>query len=41
MFDLDWIRRGKHPRAVTLTDTGRHGLHTTFGVSENWESAIP
>ncbi|MGB7797815.1 MAG: helix-turn-helix transcriptional regulator [Pseudonocardiaceae bacterium] len=41
LFDLDWIRRSKRPRAVTLTDAGRHGLHSTFGVPENWESAIP
>lgn len=38
MFDLDWIRRTNQRRAVMLTDTGRHGLHDTFGIPENWDT---
>jgi DNA-binding transcriptional ArsR family regulator len=37
LFDLDWIQRSNDSRAVTLTDAGRHGLHATFGVPENWD----
>ena len=38
VFELGWVRRGHHRRAVTLTDTGRRGLHETFGVPENWDA---
>ncbi len=29
---LGWIHASPHNRAVTVTDTGRHGLHSTFGL---------
>jgi DNA-binding transcriptional ArsR family regulator len=32
MFALDWLRHGKHRRAVRLTDAGRDGLARTFGI---------
>ena len=31
-FDLDWLRRRSHGRAVTVTPAGRKGLATEFGV---------
>ncbi|MDN5915216.1 MAG: transcriptional regulator [Pseudonocardia sp.] len=37
LFDLDWLRRTHHRRAVVLTDAGRDGLHTTFGVPQHWD----
>ncbi len=36
-LDLEWISRGPKPRAVILTDAGRDGLATTFGVSSDWD----
>ncbi|WP_043268547.1 hypothetical protein [Streptomyces sp. CT34] len=32
MFALDWLRHGTYRRVVRLTDAGRDGLVTTFGV---------
>ncbi|MGW7491508.1 ArsR/SmtB family transcription factor [Streptomyces sp. NPDC054786] len=32
LFALEWIRHGKYRRVVHLTDAGRDGLATTFGV---------
>ncbi|UZJ32896.1 hypothetical protein [Streptomyces endophytica] len=32
MFVLDWLRRGTYRRVVRLTDAGREGLTTAFGV---------
>ncbi|BDH12913.1 hypothetical protein [Streptomyces hygroscopicus] len=32
LFDLEWLRHGKYRRVVHLTDAGREGLATTFGV---------
>ncbi|MFF8784911.1 ArsR/SmtB family transcription factor [Streptomyces sp. NPDC015125] len=32
LFALEWLRRGKYRRVVHLTDAGRDGLATTFGV---------
>ncbi len=37
LFDLDWIRHTPQPRALTLTDAGRAGLHDTFGVPQDWD----
>ena len=37
MFDLGWLRRTDQRRVVHLTDAGRHGLHDTFGVPEDWD----
>lgn len=37
MFELGWLRRTNHRRAVTLTDAGHHGLHDTFGVPDDWD----
>ncbi|OUS89634.1 helix-turn-helix transcriptional regulator [Rhodococcus sp. NCIMB 12038] len=37
MFDLGWLRRTDQRRVVRLTEAGRHGLHDTFGVPENWD----
>ncbi|MGK5629758.1 ArsR/SmtB family transcription factor [Streptomyces sp. URMC 123] len=31
-FDLNWLRYGSAPRVVHLTDAGRRGLSTAFGV---------
>jgi DNA-binding transcriptional ArsR family regulator len=33
LFDLDWIRRAPTHRAVRVTDAGRAGLVTTFGIT--------
>src|SRR3984957_13491648 len=33
MFELRWIRRAEHTRAVHVTDDGRRGLEQTFGVA--------
>ena len=35
--DLGWLRRTDQRRVVRLTEAGRHGLHDTFGVPENWD----
>jgi len=32
LLELDWIRRRDSSRAVRITDTGREGLRTTFGI---------
>jgi DNA-binding transcriptional ArsR family regulator len=32
LLELDWIRRTDATRAVRVTDTGRAGLRTTFGL---------
>ncbi|WP_328381692.1 helix-turn-helix domain-containing protein [Streptomyces sp. NBC_00400] len=32
LFALEWLRHGKYRRVVHLTDAGRDGLATTFGV---------
>src|SRR4051794_2982551 len=32
MFELDWIRRTRTPRAVRVTDAGRQGMLATLGV---------
>src|SRR5437764_1702288 len=32
MFELDWIRRTRTPRAVRVTDAGRNGLKNTFSL---------
>ncbi|MFH8749695.1 ArsR/SmtB family transcription factor [Streptomyces rimosus] len=32
MFALNWLRRGKYRRVLHLTDIGREGLESTFGV---------
>lgn len=32
LLELDWLRRTPTPRAVRLTDPGRTGLATTFGL---------
>ena len=32
LFELDWVRRAPANRAVRLTDAGRTGLASTFGV---------
>ncbi|MFJ3086731.1 ArsR/SmtB family transcription factor [Streptomyces sp. NPDC086838] len=32
LFTLDWVRWGRSPRVVELTDTGVHGLERTLGV---------
>ena len=37
MFDLGWLRRTDQRRVVHLTEAGRHGLHDTFGVPEDWD----
>ncbi|MFC0454618.1 ArsR/SmtB family transcription factor [Rhodococcus jostii] len=37
MFDLEWLRRTDQRRVVHLTEPGRHGLHDTFGIPENWD----
>ncbi|MEV4013911.1 metalloregulator ArsR/SmtB family transcription factor [Nonomuraea angiospora] len=34
LFERDWYRRGKVPRAVVLTDEGREGLSTLFPSKE-------
>lgn len=39
LFDLEWIRRASQPRAVTLTEAGRTGLHDTFGLPFDWDAA--
>ncbi|WP_406222137.1 ArsR/SmtB family transcription factor [Streptomyces decoyicus] len=35
LFDLEWLRHGKYRRVVHLTDAGREGLATTFGVRDD------
>ncbi|MDT0454677.1 helix-turn-helix domain-containing protein [Streptomyces sp. DSM 41527] len=32
LFALEWLRHGRYRRVVHLTDAGRDGLATTFGV---------
>ncbi|MFG2546323.1 ArsR/SmtB family transcription factor [Streptomyces sp. NPDC048594] len=32
LFALDWVRWGRSPRVVNLTDRGTHGLKRTLGV---------
>ncbi|WP_242442321.1 ArsR/SmtB family transcription factor [Streptomyces sp. CB02460] len=32
LFALDWVRWGRSPRVVDLTDTGAHGLERTLGI---------
>ncbi|MFE9404051.1 ArsR/SmtB family transcription factor [Streptomyces sp. NPDC006530] len=32
LFALDWVRWGRSPRVVDLTETGAHGLERTLGV---------
>lgn len=32
MFELHWVKRAKHGRAVTVSDDGVQGLTETFGV---------
>jgi DNA-binding transcriptional ArsR family regulator len=39
LLELDWIRRGARPRAATLTDSGRVGLHEVFGLPCDWDQA--
>ncbi|MDR8414909.1 ArsR family transcriptional regulator [Nonomuraea sp. 3-1Str] len=38
LFALEWLRRGRARRVVHVTDTGRAGLHETFGVPLDWDS---
>ncbi|WP_214411701.1 ArsR/SmtB family transcription factor [Sphaerisporangium fuscum] len=38
LFDLEWLRRGRARRVVHLTDAGRTGLHTTFGLPLTWDT---
>jgi DNA-binding transcriptional ArsR family regulator len=33
LFDLGWIRRAAHSRAVGVTDAGAAGLHARFGLA--------
>jgi hypothetical protein len=33
MFELGWIRRAEHTRAVHVTDDGYRGLRETFGLT--------
>ncbi len=35
LLDLRWIKRTPQSRAITLTDNGAAGLHTTFGLAVN------
>ena len=35
MFELGWVRRAQRSRAVHLTEEGREGLRTRFGVELN------
>ncbi|MGW7248489.1 ArsR/SmtB family transcription factor [Streptomyces decoyicus] len=35
LFGLEWLRHGKYRRVVHLTDAGREGLATTFGVRDD------
>jgi DNA-binding transcriptional ArsR family regulator len=37
LFALEWLRRGRARRVVQLTETGRTGLHKTFGVPFGWD----
>ena len=32
MFERGWLRRGRYRRVVHLTDVGRDGLASTFGI---------
>jgi DNA-binding transcriptional ArsR family regulator len=32
LFDLGWIERGRHPRAVRITGAGADGLEAAFGI---------
>jgi hypothetical protein len=36
LFALDWLRRGRSRRAVTLTETGQAGLQEIFGLPHDW-----
>jgi DNA-binding transcriptional ArsR family regulator len=36
LFALDWLRRGRSRRVVTLTEAGETGLHEAFGLSRDW-----
>ena len=42
MIELRWVRRATSGRALHLTDDGRAGLHTTFGLDPaDYENTIP
>ncbi len=36
LFALDWLRRGRSRRVVTLTEAGQVGLQETFGLPRDW-----
>ena len=36
LFALDWLRRGRSRRVVTLTETGQAGLQEAFGLPRDW-----
>ncbi|MBY8883238.1 winged helix-turn-helix domain-containing protein [Streptomyces sp. PTM05] len=37
-FALEWIRRGEARRVVRVTDAGREGLVSAFGLAEDWDT---
>lgn len=37
LFELDWIRRLRTPRAVALTEAGQAGLRAAFDVPADWD----
>lgn len=39
LFELDWLRRGRTRRVVQLTPAGAAGLHDTFGLPDDWDTA--
>jgi hypothetical protein len=36
LFALDWLRRDRSRRVVTLTEAGQVGLQETFGLPRDW-----
>jgi hypothetical protein len=36
LFALDWLRRGRSRRVVTLSEAGETGLHEVFGLPRDW-----
>ena len=36
LFALDWLRRGRSRRVVTLSEAGETGLHEAFGLPRDW-----